>query len=1186
MTTLKPHRKITAAVAAVAASLVAASLVHAADVPVGLDELQTAITTAKTTPTNPVVFSVSANQNITSVLDLNTLAEVTIKSSADKTTRIIAPTSSTTTQLLRQTTSGATLTLTDLTFTGGNLTSSNATTTPPIGGGVFVKDAGTFTATRIVFTKNSVAYTAAENNVTVSGGALALDSVNGANLTGTVFGRQYVSTGDTGAAFGNVAEDKGTGTGGVAAGGGAWVKSSVGVNFTSSEFYYNVAKSNSGTALGGGVFLDTANEANFAKTTFADNSATSKTGDAKGGAIFVLNSQGTVADPVANSKLINFSEARIYGNNATTQGSIAKGGGAFLENSSNITFDGAKLNGNIASAAPADGDPSLSSGTQAYGGGLHISKVENLSVAKAYIGYNTATATGTNAIAASGGGVFIDNQDAASKKIVFTESGFYANSVVSAKDASGGAISILGRSGTDGVLNLTKNEFRSNTVESKAASGSSYARGGAVSILGGGANLSNSLFVSNSVTSASKDAVNGGGAIYAENASGAAIDLNLTDTSFGYNEVKTTADNTTSGGGALQLNANNIDGMKLTLGATDKNWSGFIGNAIVAGTGKDAKTTGNSIDFKNDDGSGSMTARQIDVNVNIGAEGMLDIRDGMTGDALSKVVFNINADTVTNTGEWWLGGKSVFKNAATSFTLNRGVFGLYDGASIKFDAATRGTINIKDGATLALFTFTDEKDAALRNANIVFDANTSANGGGRLKIVMRDADYAVLSVGQAQERFFADDASKIVNLTEAQMQATQTNYSVNPLFKIDYVPGSDVNNCNKFVTMTRVSAASKFPNLTPGMSEFLDNYRGGCALITLVLNGSNPSVAPDIEIVSALNPGGIIGVSQQVFGAAMRSARASRIAPRVDVALPFQNAPARSLEDGRDKFRGQLRKKTKSQGFWVMPLYAHDAATDLKDGGYRYSYKSDQFGAAFGMDRTFGSYRFGFAGSAGGGTSKSSGDLVPTSGSTGFGSIYVYGDAAMPWNVELWGALGWLGSSATVEQTISGYKNSAAIPGGSFFIALAAERPVRAGSFLLTPSLELNYNLVYQQEFETNWINTLVSTTQSATGHAVTLPIGLRASCDLGLLEGVWTPSLAARMIPNLGTRELKYNVNTVGSIVPAPMRSVIVDSIGGDIGVGSHWRRRTFEGGLDYTFMFSEHFKTHQIAALMTWKF
>lgn len=1189
------------------------------EVIVGSGELQDAISDSEITAEEksaPIIFKLTGDQTAiisdgNSAFNLSGFSDVKIQSH-DITKRTLSlasdaenPVSGTILQwheTNKTVESPKNLSLSYLLFAGGG--AENGVTAITSGAGLSLKNLTKVELKSVVFEKNRVAINSATESA--RGGGVFLDSITESNFTSTVFGAapQSNSSGKitdieitAAKSRGNIVENDA----GNAIGGGAFITQGEKYNFSQTKFYYNQAKTKSGDAFGGGAAIDNATSINFTSAVFSGNESQTKTGNAFGGGIALLNSTGVFDDTDTENKTdkrIFFTSSGFYGNFATaesfteTDGKItgaAFGGGAYLKNCEWVSFDKSYFSGNETRTLVPDEveetgeDKPLEavkkdSGKYAFGGAMAIVDSENIAVTNVAFVLNKATATGNNALLASGGAIYVTG----SAKLDFTGSGFQANWALSDKNAQGGAVAIESKTG--GNYEFNKTQFYQNWAQTTFNTGTAY--GGAIFLDGGSkANFTASDFQANTAKAETRKIENvaansfaGGGAIYAR-AQEESLTLDFTDSRF----ISNVATGTNAAGGAVLLDANGKS-MTLKLGASEDKSSLWYYNK--------ANTQDNSIAFTN---TGSDETNYT-VDVNVGKKGALFILDGMTADTNSKVTFNIKNDGTFSSskderGVFWLGGTNKFEKGA-DFNFDKGLFVIgikYSdlGAPTANDVNTKldlgsGTIyvgktDVTEKATLAVFTTKTQADAPIQNGKIIFRDN------GNLSIHFRDSDYKELKLGDSQKRYFAGTNVEISGLAEGEVDFNfdlAKAYTSNPLFITTY------NIEDNSITLFRRGAATAMKNLPRELANLLDLYSGGNAIITMAFIEHGASA--DITIASALNPTGSVSPSQQSISATSAIVDASRAAPH---ASSSGNSLA-AKNDAKNNFkndstvRGQFRKKQKDQGVWVMPIYTHDQASNLRVGEYSFGYTANQYGAVFGMDRQLGNVRLGFAGAAGGGTSQSNGDLVATSGSTGFGGIHIYADTTTWGGIDIFGTIGWLGASSTIEQNMFGATNSANVTSGSFFMVFAAERPLRVSRLLVTPMLELRYNLVYQQEFKTIWADYTTAVTEGTSAHTLTTPLGVRLSADFEFLDGTLTPSIQTRLIPNVGERELKYNVNAVGSTIPAMMRSVIVDRIGGEFGGGTRWYRRGYEGGIDYTFTFSEHFKTHNVALLMKWKF
>lgn len=273
---------------------------------------------------------------------------------------------------------GATLSLTDITISGGSVFFAPAgSPNPGSGRGGAVENAGTLSLDGAAFTGNS----ATEGGAIYNAGTVTLNdsSLNGNSAVSG--GAIYNAVGGTITGSNNFLSANTATASSAGEGGGAVFNSGGSVTFTDSSIINNDVLGTGGS--GGGILTNggslTLNGGEVANNNRSDDAAANNTGTT-GGGIAALG-----------SATVELNDVRVAGNFAGD--GPANGGGLYLAGTSTATITDGNFNGNFADAIfDLDGDGN--------GGGIWIGAQASASVTNTTFVFNTG---------AEGAGIFVEN---------------------------------------------------------------------------------------------------------------------------------------------------------------------------------------------------------------------------------------------------------------------------------------------------------------------------------------------------------------------------------------------------------------------------------------------------------------------------------------------------------------------------------------------------------------------------------------------------------------------------------------------------------------------------------------------------------------------------------------------------------------------------------------------------------
>lgn len=862
-------------------------------------------------------------------------------------------------------------------------------------------------------------------------------------------------------------------------------------NSVSTHYKTNGAANSVGYGGGGGgaVFLGlNANNNTFTTVTFSgntvnailDDDGTPATGDMiGGGALYMVNNDSNVLNGV-----------KFTGNTVNALGSDSGGGGAYLLQATNVEMRNTSFTGNAVNQTGF--------GENAYGGGLYA-KDSTITFAESnvFAGNKVEAATGD----ARGGGLYYSNSTNAlsySGGGTATTVHFENNKAyVSDGTAAGGAMYVEGLSAT-----VENSVFKDNWAGKDPNGTATFAdaRGGAA-YFADGATISNSTFTDNRAIGMAKAE---GGALWVDG------NLNLTDVSFIGNVAKadTAAD---SQGGAVYV-------------------TGSVNMSVSAG--KSSEISGNkagsaSSGFYINNGA---TAGNFTLDVATG--GSMAMLDPM------KVINNSTYNFYkTGAGDFKWDGINTFTGTGGSSTvdLRGGTIELGDDFSLVGEGGNTLKVNIasvdavKFGAgrleTLAMFDFTNANTIAGTNSFTVQDGTKLVTTLDR-DIVSFDKSYAVVK-GLAE----SDITGKFV------LETTNPEYVSlsNPL---RYDSASKT-------LYADISFRSPFDTNGPNAASARDPLQE-------MLNGSKKVTISDAEYAALLNnPTAAYSelFMEQAHISLDSADRMGRTAIDYGLRYPHRNRMrsegATVVEEGEyyseygsssNYAYPSLALCGPDQGLRFWTGYVGDWRNETAHSGYN-GYKVDRHGVLLGVN-----YDFSDAATLGiyGGYSHidTKAKRITSSTKTNSAHIGLQGRLSpMTCNRDLsfYGDVAYNYYDNKTSRDLGGWNANGSFEQDILTVGLGVEHVFRFDNFNLTPHAEARYFYLNQDGMSEGGNSITTTSVNGIEKGAFNTRLGVEASKDYELCNGVFTPALNLAWRHEYGNRTYNNTASYIHSNVDMP---------------------------------------------------
>ncbi len=535
---------------------------------------------------------------------------------------------------------------------------------------------------------------------------------------------------------------------------------------------------------------------------------------------------------------------------------------------------------------------------------------------------------------------------------------------------------------------------------------------------------------------------------------------------------------------------------------------------------------------------------------------------------------------VNRTGTWSYGGNLT---GTGTFTMSNasGRFVLSGTDSMAYTVASNGTLEVAEGgaiddsstsvlsgATLELTAAKTQSAAALQGGSLTIES------GGTLQTNF--IDYG-MKIGEEKDVYLAYDldeyqndgntleiANRLYRISDAGLQYAESEGTL-------------------YYSLTRISSADAFPNLSPSIAATLDDYQGGNSFLDGVLDLSTP----ESSIQSGFDFFNLSGAASAVYEA-KTAVNNSLNARALDEHVYFVNGyrgqcggsygASYGLPSGRRPFLGRTE-------LWGSFLYDNTRGFGLNSGNFRYGYMNDLYGLTFGMDRTNGAERFGLMGAVGWSNIRSYGDIADTRNDTGFGGVYAYLNERFG-GVNLFAHAGWLGMTSDIRQTNNGDELAGRVNNGMASLAATLSQMFCLDGLHITASVGVEYGLYYQNSMDVSWGDEQTFRNDSSNANLVMVPVAVRFSREIPVYHGILRPEIRLRYIANVADVVANYDTWITASNTPAPLSASIADRHVGDLGLGIGWTEGFTTISGNYGFIFSENRQSQFVSLNGLWKF
>ena len=779
-----------------------------------------------------------------------------------------------------------------------------------------------------------------------------------------------------------------------------------------------------------------------------------------------------------------------------TTGDMIGGGGLYMVNNSGNTLNTVKFTGNTVNAL----------GSDSGGGGAYLLRATNVELRNTTFTENTVAQTGANENA-YGGGLY-----AKDSTIEFKESNIFAGNKVSADsgDAYGGGLYYSNATNGlvyTGVGTATTVHFEGN----KAYTSDGTAAGGAMYVTGRSATISDAVFKDNW---AGKDPA--GAALYADAKGGAGYFANgatISNSTFTDNRAIGMAD---AEGGALWVNGD----LKLTdvsffgnVARADTDASSKGGAVYVTGSVDMSVSAGKHMEISGNKAGSHSNSFYIN---NGGATGSFDLDVGSGGSmALLDPMHIINYGTynITKTGAGdfkWDGINTIYGWGSSTIDLQGGTIELGDDFSLAADAYTSMKVNIANvdavkfgldrSETLAMFDFTNANTTGSASSFTVQDGTKLVTTLGR-DIASIDKSYAVVT-GLAE--------SEIVGKFVLETSHPEFVTLSNPL---RYDSASQT-------LYADINFRSPFDTNGPNAASVRDPLQE-------MLNGSKKVEISDAEYLELLrNPTAAYSeiFMEQAHISLDSADRMARTAIDYGLRYPHRNRmrseEAMVVEEGEyyeeyssyggsDYAYPSLALCGPDQGLRFWTGYVGDWRNETAHSGYN-GYKVDRHGVLLGVN-----YDFSDAATLGiyGGYSHIDTKAKRVSSQTKTNSAHFglqgrLSPLACNRDLSFYGDVTYNYYDNKTERHLGGWSANGSFEQDIFTIGLAVEQVFRLDGFNLTPHLEARYFYLNQDGMNEGGNSITTTSVNGIEKGSFNTRLGVEASKDYELCNGVFTPAL------------------------------------------------------------------------------
>lgn len=485
------------------------------------------------------------------------------------------------------------------------------------------------------------------------------------------------------------------------------------------------------------------------------------------------------------------------------------------------------------------------------------------------------------------------------------------------------------------------------------------------------------------------------------------------------------------------------------------------------------------------------------------------------------------------------------------------------------------------------------KNNATEDKNVLID-NTGKkqvkfeNGSGLHIIGMtqtKDGEYYTLIKGGVTESDFkqATDTNK-----DGKIDIDSGVYvSSNALFNIS----TEVKDNNLIAHATYNEKNEVTNNLSPSLGSLIANHykNGGKDTNPFVSEVLNSPSLKNSQRVKALEGAAravlISGAPQQAVNIATDTA--NYINSRTSFTPSVKNA-ASINQNGQQTNIAAGDNMANGANLWIMPMYQHQKADDLKSGNYSVGYKSNFGGVVLGADYTWAnSLRLGASVNMGKGSAESTGKLAKTENdfeSLG-GGIYI-GHTTN--NFGLSADVSYTNVNNEIKQN-----NIAGMLTGDFDThvinsGVRAEYKYKTNNNVnIVPYVGARYNHIKTDKVDIKMAGRNISSAKSTEADIWQFPVGVAVSKEIKTTSG-WNvkPTVDLSIIPVAGDKKITQDISFTGINGSSTLESEIMDKVSGRAKVGVEVSKNNFFMNLDYAYQGSSKMDSHNVQANFGFRF
>lgn len=294
-----------------------------------------------------------------------------------------------------------------------------------------------------------------------------------------------------------------------------------------------------------------------------------------------------------------------------------------------------------------------------------------------------------------------------------------------------------------------------------------------------------------------------------------------------------------------------------------------------------------------------------------------------------------------------------------------------------------------------------------------------------------------------------------------------------------------------------------------------------------------------------------------------------------------------------------LQNSNNSLALWLMPFYSHESINGMAAGSYSSDYKTDMYGVAAGIDKTFtqidyaDALRLGLSFNTGRGETNTNGDFDYLENDFDFLGLSAY-TAAQFGKFTLSADLSYLSSSSEIYQDLSSYSVEnlkSNVNSDLWSFGLRAEYThLLENNVKIIPYLGLELFTIKTGSYSVNANTALggtIFTVESERQNVLSVPLGLTVNKNFAWENG-WNVTPEARIGGIFATGDLseKSITRMPGVDGIANMSMEVLDPATLNIGLGLDASHNNLRFSLDYNLQVSKNLTSHDIMGVVEWKF